>query len=370
MPLTPMRQILDEARRAAYGVGAYNVNNMEQIQAILGAARQTASPLIIQASRGALEYTNLVYLKHLMMAAVEDNPDLPVALHLDHGPNLKVCQEAIGLGFTSVMIDGSIDYDRKTPDGKHPPRSFEENLLVTKAVVDYAHRFGVSVEGELGTLGGIEEETKTDQVLLTDPAQVEEFCRRTGVDALALAIGTSHGAYKFKHEPVLALDLISECRRLAPDTAFVMHGSSSVPPELVAEVNKYGGRMPGAMGVPIPSIQEAIKRGIQKINVDTDGRLAVTAAIRKVFAEKPEEFDPRKYLGPAREALATLIASKMRDFGTAGHAADYKPKSLNDMKKFYGIGAARPKAKAARPKAGAKPKAKAKPRAKGRKGRR
>jgi len=326
---------VDEARKGGYGVGAYNVNNMEQIQAIMAAASETCSPLIVQASRGALEYSNLVYLKHLMMAAVEDNPDLPIALHLDHGPNLDLCRQAIALGFTSVMIDGSIDYAATTADGKHPPRSFQDNIRVTREVVDYAHARGVSVEGELGTLGGIEEETKTDQVILTDPDEVEEFCKQTGVDALALAIGTSHGAYKFKHEPALALDLISECRRRAPDVAFVMHGSSSVPQELVAEVNKYGGNMPGAMGVPIPSIQEAIKRGIQKINVDTDGRLVVTGAIRRVFTEKPEVFDPRKYLGPAREALAKLIASKMRDFGTAGHAGDYKPKTLEDMKAFY-----------------------------------
>jgi len=330
-----MRQMLDEARKAGYGVGAYNVNNMEQIQAIAQAARETRSPVIIQASKGALEYTNLIYLKHLMAAAVEENADLPICLHLDHGPNLKLCQEAIGIGFTSVMIDGSIDYDKKTPEGKHPARSFEDNLRATKEVVDYAHARGVSVEGELGTLGGIEEETHTDQVLLTDPAQVEEFVARTGVDALALAIGTSHGAYKFKHEPVLAMDLISECRRRVPNVAFVMHGSSSVPKDLVDEVNKYGGKLPGAMGVPIASIQEAVKRGIQKINVDTDGRLVVTAAIRKVFAEKPGEFDPRKYLGPARDALAKLIASKMRDFGTAGHAKDYTRKTLDEMKAFY-----------------------------------
>ena len=335
MPLCPMRQMLDEARKAGYGVGAYNVNNMEQIQAIVNAARETQSPVIIQASRGALEYTNLVYLKHLMAAAVEENPDLPICLHLDHGPNLALCKEAISIGFTSVMIDGSIDYDVKTPEGKHPARSFEDNIRVTKEVVDYAHSFGVSVEGELGTLGGIEEDTHTDKVLLTEPAQVEEFCKRTGVDALALAIGTSHGAYKFKHEPILAMDLISQCRERAPQTSFVMHGSSSVPQDLVAEVNKYGGKMPNAMGVPIPSIQEAVRRGIQKINVDTDGRMVVTAAIRKVFVEKPGEFDPRKYLGPARDALQKLIASKMRDFGTAGHAKDYKRKTLKAMKTFY-----------------------------------
>jgi fructose-bisphosphate aldolase class II len=335
MPLCPMRQILDQARKAAYGVGAYNVNNMEQIQAIVQAARETQSPVIIQASRGALEYTNLVYLKHLMAAAIEENPDLPIALHLDHGPNLALCKEAISIGFTSVMIDGSIDYEAKTPDGKHPARSFEDNIRVTKEVVDYAHALGVSVEGELGTLGGIEEDTHADKVLLTDPNQVEEFCKRTGVDALALAIGTSHGAYKFKHAPVLALDLISECRQRVRDIALVMHGSSSVPAELVDEVNKYGGKMPGAMGVPMASIQEAVKRGIQKINVDTDGRLVVTAAIRKVFVEKPAEFDPRKYLGPARDALAKLIASKMRDFGTAGHAKDYRRRTLRSMIRFY-----------------------------------
>ena len=255
MPLCPMRQILDEARKAGYGVGAYNVNNMEQIQAIVQAARETQSPVIIQASRGALEYTNLIYLKHLMAAAVEENPALPICLHLDHGPNLALCKEAIGIGFTSVMIDGSIDYDTKTAQGKHPARSFEDNIRVTKEVVDYAHARGVSVEGELGTLGGIEEDTHTDKVLLTEPNEVEEFCKRTGVDALALAIGTSHGAYKFKHEPVLAMDLISECRKRVADTAFVMHGSSSVPQELIAEVNKYGGKMPGAMGVPIASIR-------------------------------------------------------------------------------------------------------------------
>jgi len=335
MPLCPMRQIVDEARAGGYGVGAYNVNNMEQIQAIMQAARETASPLIIQASRGALQYTNFTYLKHLMMAAVEDNPDLPIALHLDHGPNLDLCKRAVELGFTSVMIDGSIDYEQTTESGKHPARSFEENVRVTREVVDYAHERGVSVEGELGTLGGIEEETQTDKVLLTDPDEVEAFCAQTGVDALALAIGTSHGAYKFKTKPVLALDLISECRARVPDVALVMHGSSSVPKELVDEVNAYGGRMPGAMGVPIESIQEAIQRGIQKINVDTDGRLVVTGAVRRVFAEKPEVFDPRKYLGPAREALATLIASKMEAFGTAGHAGDYEPKSLEEMKDFY-----------------------------------
>jgi len=335
MPLTPMRQILDEAKKAGYGVGAYNVNNMEQIQAIMQAARETQSPLILQASRGALEYTSMVYIKHLMLAAMEENPDIPMAMHLDHGPNLDLCKKAIELGFTSVMIDGSIDYSVTNPDGKHPARSFEDNIRVTKEVVDYAHSFGVSVEGELGTLGGIEEDTKASEVLLTDPDEAVEFVERTGVDALALAIGTSHGAYKFKHEPTLAMDLIDRVARNVPGTALVMHGSSSVPPELVETINQFGGNLEKTMGVPIPSIQEAIKRGVTKINVDTDGRLACTGAIRKYLAENPKVFDQRKYLGASRTAIYEVIKSKMIDFGTAGHAGDYKPLTLEDMKKFY-----------------------------------
>jgi len=336
MPLTPMRQILDEAKKIGYGVGAYNVNNMEQIQAIMKAAKDTQSPVILQASRGALEYTSMVYLKHLMLAAVEENPDIPLAMHLDHGPNLEVCKEAIALGFTSVMIDGSIDYDVKDAKGKHPARTFEDNIRVTKEVVDFAHTLGVSVEGELGTLGGIEEDTVASEVLLTDPEQAVEFVQKTGVDALALAIGTSHGAYKFKHEPKLAMDLIDGVRKNVPKTALVMHGSSSVPAELVDQVNKYGGKLDKTMGVPIPSIQEAIKRGVTKINVDTDGRLAYTGALRKFLAENPKEFDQRKYLGYGRTAIYNVIKSKMIDFGTANHAKDYKPMTLADMKKFYG----------------------------------
>ena len=330
MPLVPGKQLLDEARKAGYGVGAYNVNNMEQIQAIMAAAQETQSPVIIQASRGALAYTNFVYLKHLMMAAVEDNPDIPVAIHLDHGNNLDSVKTAIGLGFTSVMIDGSLMEDGKTV------ASYEYNVEVTKQIVDYAHQFGVSVEGELGTLGGIEDGVGSGEVHLTDPDQAVDFMKKTGVDSLALAIGTSHGAYKFQKEPTLAMDIVTKVRANMPEVALVMHGSSSVPQELIAEVNKYGGAMKKAMGVPMASIQEAIKEGVSKINVDTDGRLAVTAAIRKVFMETPEEFDPRKYLGPARDALQVIIAGKMRDFGTAGHASDYAPLTLEDMKKAYG----------------------------------
>jgi len=329
MPLTPMRQILDEAKAGGYGVGAYNVNNMEQIQAIFAAAKRTKSPLIVQASRGALEYTSFVYLKHLMLAAMEENPEIPVALHLDHGPDMDTVEKAVGLGFSSIMIDGSLDYAAKTAGGAHPARSFADNIRVTKEVVDYAHARGVSVEGELGTLGGIEDDTVAEAAHLTDPDQVEEFVAKTGVDALAIAIGTSHGAYKFKHAPTLALDLVTQVVKRVPKTA---------PQDLIDDINKYGGDMKKTMGVPIEQIQEAVKLGISKINVDTDGRLAVTGAVRKVFAEKPAEFDPRKYLGPARESLADLIASKMEAFGTAGHAADYEPKTLDEMKKFYAKG--------------------------------
>lgn len=330
MPLVPMKQILDEAAKGGYGVGAFNVNNMEQIQAIMEAARNTKSPVIVQASRGALKYSNLIYLKYLMVAAAEENPDIPIAMHLDHGNGLEVVKQAIDLGFTSVMIDGSLLEDGKTPS------SYEYNLEVTKKVVDYAHRFGVTVEAELGTLGGIEDGVGSGKIHLTDPAQAEEFIKETGVDALAVAIGTSHGAYKFKAAPRLAIDIVVEINRRCPDTPLVMHGSSSVPAELVEIVNKYGGKMPNASGVPMESIKEAIKHGVRKINVDTDSRIAVTGAIRKVFFETPEKFDPRDYLKPAREAMAKVVEGKMIDFGSAGHAYDYKPMTLEDMKKVYG----------------------------------
>jgi len=331
MPLVPMKQVLDEAMKGRYGVGAYNVNNMEQIQAIMQAASETRTPVIIQASRGALKYSSMLYLKKLMEAAVELNPNVPIVLHLDHGNSLETCKEAIALGFTSVMIDGSLKEDGKTPT------TYAENAAVTKAVVEYAHRFGVTVEGEIGRLGGIEDGVGSGKAHLTDPVEAEKFAKETGVDALALAIGTSHGAYKFKTAPKLAMDIISEVKRRLPKTPLVMHGSSSVPKALVDVVNQYGGRMPDAMGVPIDQIQEGIRRGVAKINVDTDGRIAVTGAIRKVFAEKPEKFDPRDYLGPAREALAAVIKERMIAFGTAGHAGDYKPASLADMKKIYGV---------------------------------
>ncbi len=329
MALVPMKQILDEATKGNYGVGAFNVNNMEQIQAIMEAARRTKSPVIVQASRGALKYSNLIYLKYLIIAANEENPDIPIAMHLDHGNGLEVVKQAIDLGFTSVMIDGSLMEDGKTPS------TYEYNVEITKKVVEYAHKFGVTVEGELGTLGGIEDGVGSGKIHLTDPDQAEEFIKETGVDALAVAIGTSHGAYKFKAEPKLAIDIVKEINRRCPMVPLVMHGSSSVPAELVEIVNKYGGKMPNAKGVPIESIQEAIKHGVRKINVDTDSRIAVTGAIRKVFFEEPDKFDPRDYLKPAREAMTKVIEERIIAFGSAGHAFDYKPMSLEEMKSFY-----------------------------------
>ena len=335
MPFVPMKQILDEARKAGYGVGAYNVNNMEQIQALMQGASELNAPIILQASRGALQYSNMVYLKHLMQAAAEDNPDLPIAIHLDHGPDLETCKEAIALGFTSVMIDGSIDYSQTDANGAHPARSFEDNIRVTREVVEYAHPLGVSVEGELGTLGGIEDETKAASIHLTDPDEVEEFVAQTGVDALAIAIGTSHGAYKFKEEPKLALELIPKIRDKAGDATLVMHGSSSVPQDLVAIINQYGGNLQKSMGVPIEQIQEAIKLGVQKINIDTDGRLAFTGNIRKYLAENPEVFDQRKYLSEGRRGIYEVMKGKMLALGTDGHADDYEPLTLEDAKAWY-----------------------------------
>lgn len=329
MALVPMRLLVDEAAKGNYALGAYNVNNMEQIQAIMAAAQETQSPVIIQASRGALKYSNFNYLRHLMLAAVEENPDIPIAMHLDHGNSLETCKKAISLGFTSVMIDGSLKEDSKTPT------TFEENLEVTLSVIEYARPLGVSVEAELGTLGGIEDGVGSGRINLTDPDQAIEFVEKTKVDALAVAIGTSHGAYKFKDEPKLALELVEQIHSRLPDTALVMHGSSSVPQYLVDLVNKYGGNMPNARGVPMSGIQSVIPYGVRKVNIDTDGRMAITAAIRKVFVETPEKFDPRDYLGPARTALTELVAQKMKDLGTAGHVGDFEQKSLEDMKEFY-----------------------------------
>jgi fructose-bisphosphate aldolase, class II len=332
MPLVAMRQLLDEAAGGGYGVGAFNVNNMEQIQAIMEAARETASPVIIQASRGARSYTNDSFLIALMNAAAERFPEIPVALHQDHGNSPETCISAIEQGFTSVMMDGSLLADGKTPS------DFEYNVQVTTEVVEYAHARGVSVEGELGTLGGIEDGVGSGEVHLTDPDQAVEFVERTGIDALAVAIGTSHGAYKFTSPPtgeVLAMDLIEEIHRRLPETHLVMHGSSSVPKELVDEINRYGGDIKPTWGVPVEEIQLGIRHGVRKINVDTDLRLAMTGAIRKVLTESPGEFDPRSYLKDARAAMQDVVAERMRQFGQAGHASDYKARPLAEMQLLY-----------------------------------
>ena len=334
MAIVPMKQILDEAAKGKYGVPHFNVNNMEQAQAIMRAADETKSPVIMAASRGALKYTDLIYLKHLMMACVEKYPTIPIAMHLDHGNNLDSVKTSISQGFSSVMIDGSLKEDAKTPT------TFEENVKVTREVVDYAHKFGVTVEGELGTLGGIEDGVGSGIVKLTDPAQVEEFLNLTGVDALAVAIGTSHGAYKFKIKPdpdknLLAMDIIREIHKRCPALHMVMHGSSAVPKDLVDEINKYGGKMPETYGVPLWAVKEGIQAGVRKINIDTDLRLASTGAIRKFMGENPEKFDPREYLGPAREAMMKVVKERYVTFGAAGHAFDYKPITLEEAKAFY-----------------------------------
>ena len=332
MPLVTMRQLLDEAAKGGYGVGAFNVNNLEQVQAIMEAASESGSPVIIQASRGARKYANDRFLYHLMQAATEVYPEVPVALHQDHGNSPETCKSAIDLGFTSVMMDGSLTEDGKTPS------DFEYNVRVTREVVETAHDRGVTVEGELGTLGGIEDGHGSGEVALTDPDQAVEFVERTGVDALAVAIGTSHGAYKFTKEPdreILSMHIIEEINRRLPATHLVMHGSSSVPKELVDVINEYGGEIRPTWGVPVAEIQEGIRYGVRKINVDTDLRLAATGAIRKALAEAPGEFDTRHYLSPAREAMKQVVAERMRSFGQAGHAGDYEPATLGYMARRY-----------------------------------
>ncbi len=327
-----MRQLLDEAAAGGYGVGAFNVNNMEQIQAVFEAAAETRSPVIVQASKGAREYTNDRFLIHLMQAACEVYPDVPVALHQDHGNSPETCFSAIEQGFTSVMMDGSLLEDGKTPS------DFEYNVAVTREVVERARALGVTVEGELGTLGGIEDGHGSGEVHLTDPDEAVEFVERTGIDALAVAIGTSHGAYKFASPPtgaVLAMSLIREIHEKLPTTHLVMHGSSSVPRSLVDEINAHSGDIRPTWGVPVEEIQLGIRHGVRKINVDTDARLAMIGAIRKVLAERRDEYDPRAYLKPARAAMKAVYAERMTQFGQAGHAGDYEPKPLSALRAFY-----------------------------------
>jgi fructose-bisphosphate aldolase class II len=335
-----MRQVLDQAAKGGYGVGAFNVNNMEQIQAIMEAARETKSPVIVQASRGARSYSQDRFLYHLMLAATELYPEIPTVLHLDHGNSVETCKSAVQMGFTSVMMDGSLLADGKTPS------TFDYNVQVTREVVEMAHAKGITVEGEIGVLGGIEDGHGAGGSGLehvTDPDQAVKFVELTGVDALALAIGTSHGAYKFSKKPdgsVLKMDRLIEIHKRLPKVHLVMHGSSSVPQALQDVINQYGGKLRPTWGVPVAEIQLGIKNGVRKINVDTDNRLAITGAIRKVLMETPEKFDPRDYLKPAREAMKKVVAERMTQFGQAGHAADYQPIPLAEMARSYAAGAA------------------------------
>jgi fructose-bisphosphate aldolase class II len=344
MPLVPLRLLLDHAAENDYGLAAFNVNNMEQIQAIMEAARETESPVIVQASRGARSYSQDNYLRHLMLAATELYPQIPIVMHQDHGNGPATCKSAIENGFTSVMMDGSLKEDGKTP------ADFDYNVAVTREVAEMAHAVGVSVEGELGCLGSLEHgegeqedghgavgKLSHDQ-LLTDPDEAERFVAETGVDALAVAIGTSHGAYKFTREPtgdVLAMDCIEEIHRRLPNCHLVMHGSSSVEQYLQDIINKNGGKLKQTWGVPVEEIQRGIKSGVRKINVDTDCRLAITGAIRKVFTDSPDKFDPRDYLKPAREAMKKVCVDRMVAFGQAGNAPKVKPVSTNKFASFY-----------------------------------
>lgn len=347
MPFIPLRPLLDFAAKKKFGIAALNVNNMEQIQAIMEAARKTKSPVIIQASRGARKYTNDSFLRHLMLAAAELYPEIPIVMHQDHGNSPATCMSAMKQGFTSVMMDGSLEDDGTTPS------SYEYNVAVTRYVVDIAHSLGVSVEGELGVLGSLEHLSGdqedghgatgklTLEQLLTDPDQAVDFVQRTGVDALAVAIGTSHGAYKFTSKPtgdILSIDRILEIHEKLPNCHLVMHGSSSVPQELLSIINKYGGNMRQTYGVPVEEIQKGIQAGVRKINVDTDSRLAITGAIRKAFMEDPSLFDPRGYLGAARTAMQQVCEARMREFGQAGYAAEVPIVTLEQMAADYASG--------------------------------
>ncbi len=310
MSLVTTKEMFEKAMKEGYAIGAFNVNNMEIVQGIVDAAAEQNSPVILQASSSAIKYARINYLMKMVEAAVEEHPNIPIAIHLDHGPDFETCKMCVDNGFTSVMFDGS-KYD------------FEENIRLTKEVVEYAHAHGVVVEAELGKLAGIEDDVNVSEndAMYTDPDQAEEFVRRTGVDSLAIAIGTSHGAYKFKGEAKLRFDILKQIKERIPNTPIVLHGASTVIPELVNMCNEYGGNIPGAKGVPDEILHEASISGVSKINVDTDLRLAMTAGIRKVFTEDPSAFDPRKYLTPARELVKQTVAHKMKDvFDSANKA--------------------------------------------------
>jgi len=347
MPLVSMRQLLDHAAANGYGIPAFNVNNLEQVQAVMNAAAEVGAPVILQASAGARKYAGEAFIKHLIQAAIEAYPQVPLVMHQDHGQSPEVCAGAIKLGFSSVMMDGSLEADGKTI------ASYDYNVDVTRKVVDLAHKLGVTVEGELGCLGSLEtmkgdkedghgtEATMTREQLLTDPEQAADFVKRTQLDALAIAIGTSHGAYKFSRKPtgdILAIDRIKEINRRLPNTHLVMHGSSSVPQDLLAVINQYGGKIKETYGVPVSEIQEAIKYGVRKINIDTDIRLAMTGAVRKFMAENPEKFDMRDWMKPAREAAFKICKQRYLEFGCEGQAAKIAAQPLAQVAKRYAQG--------------------------------
>lgn len=350
--LITLRQLLDHAAEHVYGVPAFNVNNLEQMRAIMEAAQETKSPVIVQASAGARKYAGPNFIRHLMLAALEEFPEIPLCMHQDHGASPEVCFRSIQIGFSSVMMDGSLMSDMKTPS------TYDYNVAVTKETVAIAHACGVSVEGELGVLGSLEtgladkedgsgaDGHLTHEQMLTDPEQAAAFVKATQVDALAIAIGTSHGAYKFTRPPtgdILAIDQIKQIHARIPDTHLVMHGSSSVPQEWLAIINEYGGQMKETYGVPVEEIQEGIKHGVRKINIDTDLRLAATGAIRRALAQNPSEFDPRKYLTDAHHAMRDICKARFIAFGTAGQADKLKVLSLEAMTKRYQSGELTPR---------------------------
>lgn len=347
MALVSLRQLLDHAAEHGYGVPAFNINNMEQMLAIMAAAKKTDSPVVMQASRGARKYANDTVLSYLIKAAIEMYPDVPVCMHQDHGNDPATCTSAITYGFSSVMMDGSLEADGKSP------ASYDYNVAVTGKVVDIAHMVGVSVEGELGVLGSLEtgkgdkedghgfEGTLSKDMLVTDPDEAADFVAKTNVDALAVAIGTSHGAYKFTRKPtgeILAMDVIKKIHAKLPNTHLVMHGSSSVPQELQDIINQFGGEMPQTYGVPVEEIITGIKHGVRKVNIDTDNRMAMTGQIRRILQEKKAEFDPRTYLKPAIEAMQKLCEERYEQFATAGNASKIKVIPLAQMAERYSSG--------------------------------
>jgi len=347
MALISMRQMLDHAAEFEYGIPAFNVNNLEQVRAIMIAADKTNSPVILQGSAGARKYAGAPFLRHLILAAIEEFPHIPVVMHQDHGTSPSVCQRSIQLGFSSVMMDGSLMSDGKTPS------SYEYNVEVTQRTVEMAHACGVSVEGELGCLGSLEtgEAGEEDGIgavgkltmeqMLTDPEEAADFVSKTQVDALAIACGTSHGAYKFTRPPtsdILAIDRIKAIHSRIPNTHLVMHGSSSVPQEWLKVINEFGGNIPETYGVPVEQIQEGIKNGVRKVNIDTDLRLASTGATRRFLAQNPSEFDPRKFLAETTKAMSDICIARYEAFNTAGNASKIKPISLDSMFDLYQAG--------------------------------